>query len=336
MLNKDKGVNILSLFDGKSGGQQAFDRLGVKVDNYFASEIDVYATSVTRYNYPNTIFLGDVRFIDTSSLPSIDFLVGGSPCTNFSFAGKMRGMATKDSDGEGCTSTEEIYTLERYLELKEAGFEFEGQSYLFWEYVRIYRELKKVNPNIKFLLENVKMLSKWKDIFDNIMGVEPVRIDSRLLSAQTRDRFYWTNIGNVDKPLDKGLFWSDVQINCTKGDDVMYYSQAAFDWLFKTEDRKKRYKEYTKDTHTKMQMVEASHHKGYSNQRCFGINDGGDVRYIHPIECEILQTIKENYTAFGMTVDGKKVKISRSQRYKMIGNGWTIDVIAHILNKEFN
>jgi len=122
-------MRVLSLFDGISCGQQALERAGFKVDKYFASEIDKYAIQVTMANYPNTIQLGSVVNVDGYSLPKIDLLIGGSPCQSFSFAGKRKGMATK------CET--EILTLEHYLELKEQGFEFEGQSYLFWEHNQI-------------------------------------------------------------------------------------------------------------------------------------------------------------------------------------------------------
>ena len=142
-------MNVLSLFDGMSGMQQALQLNGIKVDNYFASEIDKYAIKATMAMFPNTIQLGSVIDVDVSKLPKIDILAGGSPCQSFSFAGKRKGMATK--------CEQEILTLEHYLELKNQGFEFEGQSYLFWEYMRILTEIRAINPNVKFLLENVEM-----------------------------------------------------------------------------------------------------------------------------------------------------------------------------------
>ena len=125
-------MNVLSLFDGMSCGQQALERSGIKVDNYFASEIDKYAIKVTMNNYPNTIQLGSVVGVDGYSLPKIDLLIGGSPCQSFSFAGKRKGMSTKDE--------QEILTLDHYLQLKAEQYEFEGQSYLFWEYMRLLNE----------------------------------------------------------------------------------------------------------------------------------------------------------------------------------------------------
>jgi site-specific DNA-cytosine methylase len=135
-------------------------------------------------NFPDTIQLGDVRNIDARTLGHIDLLMGGSPCQSFSFAGKRAGMSTKQN--------EEIYTLERYLELKQAGFEFEGQSYLFWEYVRILQELRESNPDVYFLLENVEMGKKWEKVLSEAIGLQGVHINSALVSAQIRKCIYWT------------------------------------------------------------------------------------------------------------------------------------------------
>lgn len=183
-------MNVLSLFDGMSCCQIALKELGVKVDSYYASEVDKYAIQTTMHNFPNTIQLGDVAKIDTSTLPEIGLLAGGSPCQSFSFAGKRKGMST--------TCSTEILTLDHYLQLKEEGFEFEGQSYLFWEYMRI---LKEVKPKY-FLLENVEMGEKWEKILSRAIGMNGIHINSALVSAQNRKRIYWTNIGA--KP--SGLF----------------------------------------------------------------------------------------------------------------------------------
>lgn len=171
---------ILSLFDGMSCGQIALKELGVTIDKYYASEIDKFAIQNTMANFPDTVQLGDVRQVDAKSLGKIDLLIGGSPCQCFSFAGKRAGMSTK--------SKEQIETLTRYLELKQQGFEFEGQSYLFWEYVRILNELREAN----------------------------------LVSAQVRKRIYWTNIklaqcdlfglpqSAIPQPTDRRIFIKDI------------------------------------------------------------------------------------------------------------------------------
>lgn len=203
-------MNVLSLFDGMSCGQQALERAGIKVDNYFASEIDKHAIKVTMANYPNTIQLGSVIDVDGYSLPKIDLLIGGSPCQSFSFAGKRKGMSTK------CDT--EILTLEHYLQLKAEGFEFEGQSYLFWEYMRLLNETK---PKY-FLLENVEMGEKWERVLSKAIGVNGIHINSALVSAQNRKRIYWTNIGHepgclfgdlvckIQQPKDKGILLKDI------------------------------------------------------------------------------------------------------------------------------
>ncbi len=147
-------MKVLSLFDGMSCGQIALKQLGIISEVYYASEVDKHAIKQTQLNFPNTIQLGDVTQVDVSQLEPIDLLIGGSPCQSFSFAGKRVGMSTIDK--------EEIYTLNRYLELKEKGFQFEGESYLFWEYMRILTDIRKYNPNVLFLLENVEMGKKWE------------------------------------------------------------------------------------------------------------------------------------------------------------------------------
>lgn len=205
-----EGINVLSLFDGMSCGQIALQRAGIKVNNYYASEIDKYAQIVSKANYPNTVYLGDVRNVNSSDLPKIDLLIGGSPCQSFSFAGKRKGMSTKDE--------QEILTLDHYLRLKDEGFEFEGQSYLFWEYMRLLNECK---PKY-FLLENVEMGEKWENILSKAVGVNGIHINSALVSAQNRKRIYWTNIGMkpsglfgdlesiIEQPKDKGILLKDI------------------------------------------------------------------------------------------------------------------------------
>jgi DNA (cytosine-5)-methyltransferase 3A len=227
------GLRVLSLFDGMSCGQQALERIGVNVLEYYASEIDKHAIAVTMHNYPNTKQLGSVIDVDGYKLPKIDLLIGGSPCQSFSFAGKRKGMSTK------CET--EILTLEHYLELKAEGYEFEGQSYLFWEYMRLLNEVK---PKY-FLLENVMMGEKWEKILSKEIGVNAIEINSALVSAQNRRRLYWTNIGlepgglfgdlvsTIKQPKDKGIMLKDILE--MEVDEKYYLSQQRIETMLKSE-----------------------------------------------------------------------------------------------------
>lgn len=313
---------ILSLFDGISCGQVAINRLGIRDYKYYASEIEASAIKITQHNFPNTIQIGDVTQVKGEDLPKIDLLMGGSPCQNFSFAGKRNGMSTKDNV--------EITTLEQYLEFKKQDFKFDGQSYLFWEYVRI---LKEVKPKY-FLLENVKMINKWKDLISSILGVEPILINSSLVSAQNRERLYWTNIplGNLNIK-DRGLYIKDIIFD----NSYKTYSDERI------EKTKRRF--FSERTKTKGIKFDLSG-KGYFSQqdRCFDLDskspclpksrmeskvniiineEQGLYRRIHPIEAERLQTLPDNYTNV----------VSNTKRFEGIGNGWTVDVIVEILKQ---
>ena len=413
------GLRVLSLFDGMSCGRQALERIGVNVLEYYASEIDKHAIAVTMHNYPNTKQLGSVIDVDGYKLPKIDLLIGGSPCQSFSFAGKRKGMSTK------CET--EILTLEHYLELKAEGYEFEGQSYLFWEYMRLLNEVK---PKY-FLLENVMMGEKWEKVLSKAIGVKPIEINSALVSAQNRRRLYWTNIGMqpmglfgdlesiIPQPKDKGIllkdilesevdekyFISDTMINRIKrtnngercfttadkalclaagyrkqGRDNQYIVasrgrnpenpksresglnteqmlEPRYDGKTNclTSVQKDNYvvchnsmprssktgkggtgplsredgKTYCLDTGQTnvIEILEKSpclhgFEHGTNGQLNKQLVRGGMIRRLTPLECERLQTVKDNYTK----------NVSDTQRYRMLGNGWTVDVIAHILS----
>ncbi len=207
-------MRVLSLFDGMSCGQIALRDMGIIPEVYYASEVDKFAIAQTQLNFPDTIQLGDVTQVDATKLGHIDLLIGGSPCQSFSFAGKRNGMSTVDN--------EEVYTLQRYLELKREGFQFEGQSYLFWEYMRILNEVRQTNPDVLFLLENVEMGKKWERVLSEAIGITGVHINSALVSAQTRKRIYWTNIRtrqqglfseivpDIPQPEDRGILLYDI------------------------------------------------------------------------------------------------------------------------------
>ena len=181
-------MNVLSLFDGLSCGQIALERADIDVKNYYASEIDKHAIKVTQHNYPNTIQLGDVTQIKGQDLPQIDLLIGGSPCQGFSFAGR------------------------------QLNFD-DPRSKLFFEFVRLKNEL---NPKY-FLLENVVMKQEFQDVITEYMGVKPIKINSNLVSAQTRERLYWTNIPNVNQPENLGIKLEDILENI--GPDGNYYDK---------------------------------------------------------------------------------------------------------------
>ena len=231
-------------------------------------------------------------------------------CQSFSFGGKKKGMTTKDNI--------EILKLEQYLELKSEGFEFEGQSYLFWEFIRLLRE---TNPRY-FLLENVKMPKKWEKVINDELGIEPIMIDSNLISAQNRKRLYWTNIPNITQPEDKKIFikdildeeplalFSDVRIENSKVKTKNYIKwDMSGKGYYSQQDRA-----YFKDG--KMCCVPKSQVKSKVNV----IESDGVYRRLSPIEVERLQTVDDNYT------EG----VADTHRYEMLGNGWTVDVIKHI------
>lgn len=267
-------MNVLSLFDGMSCGQIALDKLGIKVDNYFASEIEPNSIRVTQYNYPKTIQLGDITFIDSSNLPKIDLIYGGSPCQSFSTAGKLEG--------------------------------FKGKSGLFWEFARI---LKEVKPKY-FMLENVKMKKEWADIITKELGVEPIEINSNLVSAQDRKRLYWTNIPNVSKPKDKNINLKDVINNDHK-------FKPLTKWFFSKWGEKMKI-DTLRTIHNDKSFcltTNKSHSKNYY------LNKNRDMaRMLERDEVERLQTIPNGYTNI----------VSKTAAHHMIGNGWTVDVIAHI------
>ena len=275
-------MNVLSLFDGISCGQIALERAGVEVNNYYASEIDKYAKHICENNYPNTIQLGDVTKIKGSELPPIDLLIGGSPCQSFS-------------------------TMGLYREEMGDKVGFDGKSGLFWEYVRI---LKEVNPTY-FLLENVVMKKEWQNIITEALGVKPIKIDSALLSHQRRNRLYWTNIPNVKQPKDLGFDFRNIIE--TDVEEKYYLTERAVERVIE--------KQGLNLVGHKSKCLFATYYKNNSNSREGQIVEtNGKLRRLTPKECEILQTLPVDYTK----------GFSDTQRYKAIGNGWTVDVISHI------
>ena len=337
------GLKVLSLFDGMSCGQIALNRLGIKVDKYYASEIDKYAIEVTQKNFPDTIQVGDVCELKAEDYQDIDLIMAGSPCQGFSFAGKQ--LAFEDP-----------------------------RSALFFEFVRL---LKAIKPKY-FLLENVRMKKEYLAVIteqvsacypdyqgNDLFGgrIEPIFINSALVSAQSRQRYYWTNIPGIEQPEDKGIVLRDIledeveehfevgehlQNNYEGGNQLnpKYVSQANT-----IHDANKKSGTICANTHgyangyveTKPKQVGGAFRgRAVANQTkqmlelrkddksnaittvfkdSVVVDEQLTWRKLTPLECERLQTVPDNYTA----------GVSNTQRYKMLGNGWTVDVIAHIL-----
>jgi DNA (cytosine-5)-methyltransferase 3A len=297
-------MNVLSLFDGISCGQIALNKANIQYNNYFASEIDKNAMKVTQHHYPNTIQLGDVTKIEFIA-SKIDLLIGGSPCQSFSSAGNRNG--------------------------------FDGKSGLFWEYVRILNEVKPTY----FLLENVVMKKEWEDIITKELGVEPIKINSSLVSAQNRVRLYWTNIPGVGIPEDRGITLNDVlEIDSNDNPAAIRgrrLNKATIIGRRLNEAGKRN--DYNKDIPITQCLEVRATNTNKSN--CLTTVDKDNVltplpigrhpnafkdklqfRYYSLLEYERLQTLPEGYTNL----------VSVSQAKKMIGNAWTVDVIAHIFS----
>lgn len=371
-----EGIVVLSLFDGMSCGQIALQKLGIKVKKYYAAEIDKHAIKVTKHNFPDTIQLGDVTKIKGSYLDKIDLLIGGSPCQGFSFAGKQ--LAFDDP-----------------------------RSRLFFEFVRLKNEC---NPRY-FFLENVKMKKDYEIIISQYMGINPIEINSALVSAQNRVRLYWTNIGakphglfgdlecKIPQPKDKGILLKHILDDEV---DERYYlkSESMLNFIANSKRLEKKYTQIDGDKgitqlsrqysswcgdfvsvanhsltsvqkNNLVMQINPSKESGgvqpYQQNRVYdeegispalladmssrthniyqrgrGFNKGGVhteksppitsnaweqnntlvIRRLTPIECERLQTVPDNYTAC----------VSDTQRYRMLGNGWTVDVVAYIFS----
>ena len=295
---KKKGINVLSLFDGISCGQLALQRAGIKVDKYYSSEIDKYAISITQHNFPNTIQLGDVRNLCISTLnKKIDLLIGGSPCQDLSTLGKREGLAGKKSS-------------------------------LFYEYYRILQEFK---PKYFLLENNANMPKTEKEKITELLGVTPIQINSILFTRQNRNRLYWTNI-----PVDtKKLLKLDY---CYTLDDLEKEEISLVPYV---QDKIKRLKDKygyiptmfnpyniqeIKDIHPCLTAQGNSQTKS-STVIIFNSKDNKYYKFTSNA-WEILQTLPIGYTLFG---EGENNIIPKTQRYKCIGNGWTVDVIAYIL-----
>lgn len=288
---------VLSLFDGISCGYQALKELGISIDAYYASEIDKYAIEVSNKNHPDIIQLGDINGwknwnIDFSK---IDMVIGGSPCQGFTFAGKR------------------------------LNFDDE-RSKLFFVYNDILKAVKEVNPDVLFLLENVKMQKAHERVIDEFMGVEGIHLNSNRFSAQNRDRIYWTNI-----PVDL-----DIVDNCDTLNDILRVSDDYDERLYLSkkhlEGFLRSYNWKANERDEKSKPLLASYYK--QPPHCpYVIHGRGEIgrlseyRRLSPVECERLQGLPDDYT---LVVNEKGKENSWTQRYKMIGNGWTVPTIKHL------
>ena len=282
-----EGITVLSLFDGISCGRIALERAGIKVKEYYASEIDQFAMQVSKKNYPTIIQLGDVTTwrkwdIDWAN---IDLLIGGSPCQGFSFAGKQLNFN-------------------------------DDRSKLFFEYVDILNHIKSVNPNIKFLLENVRMKKEYQDVISSYLGTAPIKINSALVSAANRNRLYWANF-KFDIPADRNITFDDINDHSQDWLSNDYINKVS---KWKAQQDPIKNATYI-GTNSKLPCLTA---RGY-NQSHSGmilISDGTRYRYLSNTEAELAMTLPIGYT-YG---------ISDRERARCIGNGWTVNVIAHIFN----
>jgi DNA-cytosine methyltransferase len=286
-------MNVLSLFDGISCAQVA---LGDRVNRYYASEIDPQAIKIAKKNFPSTIHLGDVKSIKENTIEDkIDILIGGSPCTDLSIAKKGR----KGLEGE--------------------------HSKLFWEYVR----LKKIYKPTWFILENVaSMQQKDKDIISKELGVEPIMINASLVSAQSRKRLFWTNIPNVGLPEDRQIKLKDI-LEAEDTIDTSYFVKNPTFTATVQKDNSVANKltqigffgatNACKVGGQALRIYSSVHKSATSGIGYYKVIDS--IRRLTPKECERLQSLPDNYT------EG----ISKTARYKALGNAFNVEVIKHIL-----
>jgi site-specific DNA-cytosine methylase len=221
-----RGIRVLSLFDGIACGLTALKRANIKVDRYVAFEIDKYAISIAKKNHPEIEECGDVAGADFTQFRGFDFVIGGSPCQGFSFAGKQLNFN-------------------------------DPRSGLFFEFVHAVREVRPKH----FLLENVVMKKEYEAVISNALGVEPIMINSALVSAQNRKRLYWSDIPIV-QPADHGVLWGDIRQRDIPPGGI-YYTPFGLDWIRRHEERTGKKLKIIADT-DKMQMLEATMYKKYS------------------------------------------------------------------------
>lgn len=294
------GINVLSLFDGISGTQEALKEMNVNVNNYYASEINKHTIAITQYQFPNTIQIGDVCKVSGKELPSIDLMTWGSPCSDLSSAGKQKGLG-----GE--------------------------HSILFWEAVRLWKVIK---PKY-FLMENVaSMKNSDRDIISNTLGVIPIKINSALLSAQYRNRYYWTNINGVEglfkndipQPINKNIFLKDIILTTVQKDNTI---------ILNTDKQIKKFNNIKVAFDKSNCLTQALSRGGSSSEYITVLKQmeklTGVIRSLYPIECERLQTFPDDYTKIG-NYGGIIKEVSKTHRMNALGNSFTVAVIKHILS----
>lgn len=275
-------MNVLSLFDGMSCGQIALNRAGIKYDNYYASEINKHSIAVTKANYPKTLHYGDIKSVWVNPSCHIDLLIGGSPCQTLSTSG----------DGSG----------------------FEGKSGLFFEFVRIFEQVQNANPDFKFLFENVKMKKENQDIISACLGVEPIEVNSNLVSGQNRKRLYWTNIDF--EPLQKKevpMFKDIIEPKKWREIPPCFYQKYGrknridngLNWILNEKSNTLT----TKNIHPNQYILN---------------EDKTLCSNLSVVDYERLQTIPEGYCDI--------LFCRNTHAYEMIGNAWTVDVVAHIFS----
>lgn len=298
-------MNALSLFNGMSCGLMALEKCGIRVNRYYSSEIDKYANQATQALFPYVEQLGDVtKWRDWDiDFSRIDLVTGGFPCQAWSMAGKHLG----DKDERGM---------------------------LFWTMLDIMKHVMFLNPKAKFLIENVKMKKEFEEYItkhtENALGrVDKILINSALVSAQNRNRYYWTNIRGVKQPKDKGIFLNDI-IESSVGNgffiggaqlnrlDLSSVVNGGVRVCFK----------YVGENVNKSECLQARDYKGMSNRQYFTVvMENGGLRRLAPLEFMRLQTVPEHHIDTLLNAG-----LSNTQLYKMTGNAWTVDVIAHIFN----
>lgn len=296
-ISSKDGVNVLSCFDGISCGRVALERAGIPVSKYFASEIEPHAEGVSRFNYPDIVRLGDINKYESWDLPKIDLLIGGFPCQDTSVAKANR---------KGLNGT---------------------RSGLFFKYVDC---LKKFNPKYFLVENNASMRKEDKEIISSILGVEPILINSQLVSAQSRKRLYWTNITGVEQPLDKGILLKDIILSGKVDRDkslCLARRYAGFNGSQSYLCRRYFGKSFGQPV---FEGDIEEIRKMWKENPYFESNEK-NIRQMHHVECERLQTLPDDYTKYESIGDSVK-ETPTGIRYEMIGNGWTVDVIAHILS----